>query len=106
MKAFLLGLGFGATLTTTLTTLTMALETECDVCHVNYFHKVERGFHSFRDCLFVSFVTTWRRNVMMMMMMPFFFPRSRMMMLCDMVDALLYVVKTLTKKNAFFVSLL
>ena len=33
MKAFLLGLGFGAT-------LTMALETECDVCHVNYFHKV------------------------------------------------------------------
>ena len=36
MKAFLLGLGFGAT----LTTLTMALETECDVCHVNYFHKV------------------------------------------------------------------
>ena len=40
MKAFLLGLGFGATLTTTLTTLTMALETECDVCHVNYFHKV------------------------------------------------------------------
>ena len=37
MKAFLLGLGFGATLTT-LTT--MALETECDVCHVNYFHKV------------------------------------------------------------------
>ena len=40
MKAFLLGLGFGATLTTTLTTLTMALETEYDVCHVNYFHKV------------------------------------------------------------------
>ena len=37
LKAFLLGLGlgFGATLTTT-----MALETECDVCHVNYFHKV------------------------------------------------------------------
>ena len=38
MKAFLLGLGFGATLTTLTTT--MALETECDVCHVNYFHKV------------------------------------------------------------------
>ena len=32
----------------------MALETECDVCHVNYFHKVERGFLSFLDCLFVS----------------------------------------------------
>ena len=32
-KACLLGLGFGAT-------TTMALETECDVCHVNYFHKV------------------------------------------------------------------
>ena len=45
LKACLLGLGlgFGATLTTT-----MALETECDVCHVNYFHKVYiiiyRGF--------------------------------------------------------------
>ena len=38
MKAFLLGLGFGAALTTLTTT--MALETECDVCHVNYFHKV------------------------------------------------------------------
>ena len=28
----------------------MALETECDVCHVNYFHKVFILF----DCLFVS----------------------------------------------------
>ena len=85
-KAFLgLGvLGFGGASTTTTTS--MALETECDVCHVNYFHKVERGFHSFRlsFCL-LSFVT-WRRNVMMMM--PFFFPLSN-----DddaMVDALLY----------------
>ena len=50
-KAFLgLGvLGFGAS---TTTTMIMALETECDVCHVNYFHKVER--FSFFSIVFLS----------------------------------------------------